>query len=214
MQKLKRYSDWIFLFFILFICVFSPEIYAISQTYFVKTVLDGDTIILENGERVRYNGVNTPEIAHKDRPGEPFGEQAKKRNAELVLHKSVRLEIAPEQEKDRYGRLLADVFLTDGTNAGEMLVSEGLAYTCRYGRQLDTNLLRAQRRAMEQRRGIWASDTYTAGQGPFPANTKSGIFHDSDCSFGRSISPRNKVIFKDKKQAFWDGFCPCKKCNP
>lgn len=214
MQKSKNYLSWIFSLSILLIFVLCPKTYALSQVYSVRTVLDGDTIILENGEKIRYKGINTPEIAHKDQLGEPFGEQAKKRNSELVLDRQVRLDIDPNKARDRYGRLIADVFLLDGKNVSEILILEGFAYTCKYGGDGNDKLLKAQRNAIEARRGLWALSAYTEGKAPYPANAKSGIFHTHDCTFGKNIASRNKVVFRSKKEAFWEGFCPCKKCQP
>ena len=83
--------------------------YSDAQTWYrVKWVNDGDTIVLTNGQRVRYIGINTPEIAHKDQPAEPYGYAAKKYHIKLVYRKQVRLEY-DRNRKDRYGRLLAYV---------------------------------------------------------------------------------------------------------
>ncbi|MGD8706443.1 MAG: thermonuclease family protein, partial [Syntrophobacterales bacterium] len=43
----------------------------------VRWVDDGDTILLAGGERVRYLGINTPEVANQDKPAEPFANEAK-----------------------------------------------------------------------------------------------------------------------------------------
>ena len=85
-----------------------------AQWHYVSWVTDGDSIVLENGQRVRYLGINAPEIAHDQRPGEPFGEEALHYNIYLVKHKQVRIETDIEPY-DRYGRLLGYVFLKDGT---------------------------------------------------------------------------------------------------
>ena len=89
-----------------------------SDTYRVKQVIDGDTIELEDGRLVRYIGIDTPELRHREGKQwtydpEPFGEEAKALNRKLVQGKKVRLEF--DQEKtDRYGRLLAYVFVKQG----------------------------------------------------------------------------------------------------
>lgn len=209
---IKSYLGWIVIFCIL--CLSISKTDALAQVYYVKAVFDGDTILLENGEKCRYKGINTPEIAHKDHIGEPFGEEAKRRNTELVLHKQVRIELDPAQKRDRYDRILADVFLPDGRSVSEMLISEGFAYTCKYGGDSNEKLLKAQQNAISARKGMWALDFYTKGSALYPANSKSGIFHTPDCSFGKAISAHNKTIFRSKKEAFSEGFCPCKKCQP
>jgi len=64
--------------------------------------------------KVRYIGVDTPEIHHPMIGVEPFGKEASEANRKLVDGKTVSLEFDVEQ-RDRYGRLLAYVFLKDGT---------------------------------------------------------------------------------------------------
>jgi micrococcal nuclease len=72
----------------------------LSSEVFVKRVIDGDTIVLNNGEKVRYIGIDTPE---RD---EDYYNKAKEFNKKLVEGKTVRLE-TDVQQRDRYGRLLA-----------------------------------------------------------------------------------------------------------
>ena len=122
----------------------------------VKWVNDGDTIHIEKGVRVRYIGVNTPEIAHGDQPAEPYGDAAKKYNIKLVSRKRVRLEY-DRSKKDRYGRLLAYVFLKDGRFVNEVMIRSGYAYCLFHNENYKyTDLfLKTQRQAMMSKRGIW-----------------------------------------------------------
>ena len=69
----------------------SPEIINNSPGLLVTRVIDGDTIELENGERVRYLGINTPESVDPRKPVECFGKEASLKNKELVLNKKVSL---------------------------------------------------------------------------------------------------------------------------
>ncbi len=179
----------------------------------VRAVIDGDTIIVRGETRVRYAGINAPEIAHDDRPGEPLGEEAKRYNAKLLKGKRVRLEYAKERY-DRYGRVLAYVFLPDGTMVNEAMVAAGLAYVC-YNPPNDryiSRLLAAQRRAIEARRGIFGlrvrQEPYYIG------NTRTFRFHRPNCPFGQKTSPRNRYIFKSRLEAFYYGYCPCRRCRP
>lgn len=93
----------------------------------VLDVIDGDTIIIDDAKRshVRYLGIDTPEAAHQDSPGDPLSAEAKGLNEMLVRGKEVRLEF-DEEKYDVYGRLLAYVFVGDTFVSGEML-REGLA---------------------------------------------------------------------------------------
>src|SRR5262249_14376558 len=92
-------------------------------------VIDGDTVELEDGTKVRYLGVDTPEIAHNSSEVSAcFGEEAKSFNEDLVLGKKIRLE-HDAQRKDRYDRTLAS--LRDGDDmANETLGRRGFGCWC------------------------------------------------------------------------------------
>jgi micrococcal nuclease len=88
----------------------------------VKKVIDGDTIIVAGGEKVRYIGIDTPEL------GEPFYNEAKERNRALVEGKQVIVKVCAWEQRDRYGRVLAWVY-AEGIDVGGRLLKEGLART-------------------------------------------------------------------------------------
>jgi len=184
-----------------------------SQWRQVRWVDDGDTVVLSDGTRVRYIGINAPEIAHKDRPAERFGLEATAFNRKLVYQKKVRLELDRER-RDQYGRLLAYVFLEDGTFVNAELVRAGYAYdlfrkpTTKY----DQLLLRLQREAMAKRVGLWKE--FPDQRGCFVGNRRSRRFHLTTCRFAKAISSKNRVVFKTRYDAFWAGYAPCKRCNP
>lgn len=95
----------------------------------VERVVDGDTLRLKDGRNVRMVGLNTPETGKKGRSSEPFADAAKSRLQKLVDESdaTVSLRIG-EQGKDRYGRVLANVYGRDGANLEAQLLSEGLGY--------------------------------------------------------------------------------------
>lgn len=125
-----------------------------SATNRVAKVIDGDTIVLENGEKVRYIGINAPEITKRD----CFGNEAKKKNESLVLHKEVILE-KDVSERDKYNRLLRYVYLADGTFINKTLVEEGYAYASSYPPDISRQeeLLEAQREAQKNKKGLWGA---------------------------------------------------------
>lgn len=88
----------------------------------VVEVIDGDTVIIDDGKNtlVRYLGIDAPEIALQDSPGDPLSEEAMRFNGKLVEGKRVRLEF-DEQKYDVYGRLLAYVYADGVFVNGEML---------------------------------------------------------------------------------------------
>jgi micrococcal nuclease len=94
----------------------------------VSEVVDGDTIALMDGTRVRIIGLDAPETRHPGMDGpQAFGLEAARRLREMVLDRSVRLE-ADAEDRDHYGRLLRHVWL-GRTLVAERLLRDGLAYT-------------------------------------------------------------------------------------
>lgn len=91
----------------------------------VIRVVDGDTVEIENGQKVRYIGIDTPETVKPRVVVQCFGKEASNRNKELVEGKTVELE-KDISETDKYGRLLRYVWI-DGKMINEQLVSEGYA---------------------------------------------------------------------------------------
>ena len=122
----------------------------------VERAVDGDTVVLVGGERVRYIGVDTPELHHPRKPVQPYAREAMEFNRRLVEGEKVRLELDVEQ-RDKYGRLLAYVFLEDGRFVNAELLKEGYAQlltippNVRYV-DLFTGL---QKQAREAKRGLW-----------------------------------------------------------
>lgn len=89
-----------------------PPPFAFDETrpYAVQRVIDGDTLLIEGGVRVRLLGVNTPETRHPDRPVEPWGEEAAEFARRWVGGAAVHLRFDRER-LDRFDRVLAYVFL-------------------------------------------------------------------------------------------------------
>ncbi|NQT07098.1 MAG: thermonuclease family protein [Candidatus Omnitrophica bacterium] len=160
MKKMKRVHIKTLLLF-LFVAFFTAFLLhhpgQKEELYLVKRVIDGDTILLANGERVRYIGINTPETKHPYKPVERFGEEASQYNKKLVSGKWVKLEF-DAQRKDRYGRLLAYVY-TDGLFINAKLVEDGYAqvYTVPPNVKYQEEFLRLQLKARKERRGLWGA---------------------------------------------------------
>jgi endonuclease YncB( thermonuclease family) len=113
----------------------------------VVGVVDGDTVdvlrIDRHKERVRLQGIDAPE------PGQPYGTQAKQALAGLVVGSPVT--VLPTG-RDRAGRLLADLQLSDGRSVRAELVQQGMAWLLRK----DPPLAALEAAAREARRGLWA----------------------------------------------------------
>jgi micrococcal nuclease len=129
-----------------------------EREYLVERVVDGDTLLLANRERVRLLGVDTPETVAPDRPVEPFGKEASQFTRRLVEGRKVRLGFDKERV-DRYGRILAYVYLEDGTMLNEELIRAGLSEVqlqYPYSSAMKRRFLAAELEAREARRGLWS----------------------------------------------------------
>ncbi len=131
----------------------------------VASVVDGDTIKVRIGERtesVRYIGINTPEMRHSTKGEEAGAREATEVNRKLVEGQTVRLEL-DVQERDRYGRLLAYVYLGDMMVNAEM-VAQGYAQVMTIPPNVKHQelFLKLQREARLLQIGLWR------GTGPPP----------------------------------------------
>jgi len=133
-----------------------------SRWVTVAHVYDGDTFKTRSGEKVRLLGINTPEIAHSSSPGEPLGIKAKQELQSLLQNKLVQLSF-DEERRDDYGRLLAHVYLRNGTWINGRMVEAGLAhvYTFAPNFRHTEKLLELERLARSNRLGIWRSDRFS-----------------------------------------------------
>jgi len=140
----------------------------IDESVAVSQVVDGDTLRLEDGRLVRLIGINTPELARKGKPAEPLAHQARK-VLQSLLEKSmpqsssgseikVGLRYGTEQ-KDRYGRTLAHVYLTNGVSAEARMLSAGMAAQIVVPpNTLNRECYRAaERKARQANLGVWNS---------------------------------------------------------
>jgi endonuclease YncB( thermonuclease family) len=138
---------------------------------YVTRVADGDTISVAIGnqiEKVRYIGINTPEIHHPTKGTEPYGAVAREANARLVEGRWVNL-ILDVQQRDSLGRLLAYVYIGNRFINAE-LVWQGYAEAATYPpnvRYADY-FVGLQRQARESRRGLWADPDAVSYYRPRP----------------------------------------------
>ncbi len=196
---------------ILLCLVLCPIAIQAGEGHLVKKVIDGDTLLLSDGRFVRYIGINTPEIAHKDKRAEPFGVAATAYNAELVGSGRVKLEY-DRQKYDHYGRLLAYVYNEKGVLVNRAILAAGMAY-CLYKKpnlRYTEELLDTQIEAMNAARGIWTKLGRAGGS--VIGNQRSRRFHRLDCRNARKMSAKNKIRFPTQWQAFRKGYSPAKNC--
>ena len=115
----------------------------------VVNVIDGDTIELQDGSRVRYLGIDTPET------GEPYYSEATARNKDLVEGKVVYLQKG-KRGRDEYNRLLRYVYV-DGVFVNAELVAQGFAtaYIFDTDDSYSQTLVRLEQYAKMQKWGLW-----------------------------------------------------------
>lgn len=131
--------------------------------YAVKKVYDGDTILLSNGNKVRFLGVNTPEVEGRHKSAQAGGEEAKQWLINKLTNTKVRLETDVEK-KDKYGRLLAHVFTEAKEHLNLQLVEKGLATVNIYPSSIKytDELIKAGQQAERNKLGVWQYKEYAA----------------------------------------------------
>jgi len=201
----------------------------------VTEVMDGDTIHVGRGRRhtsVRLIGVDAPETVHPEKPIQFYGPQASEFTKRSLQGKWVRLEFEPLDPVDRYGRMLAYVFLEEGTFFNQELVRQGYArvYTRSPFRYLDQFLV-YQEEARQAGLGLWIQErTYERTKRPIPpstapsisvppreppspatagkiiGNVRSKIYHLPGQPYYDQISEKNRVYFDTEEKAIQAGY--------
>ena len=130
--------------------------------YPIIKVIDGDTLsvnINSQIQTVRLIGLDTPETVHPSKPVECFGKEASAKAREILTNQRVKLEKDLTQgDYDKYGRLLAYVFLEDGINFNKFMIEEGYGYeyTYNFPYKYQSEFKFAEQKARELKKGLWA----------------------------------------------------------
>ena len=114
----------------------------------VDRVVDGDTVYIKDGTKIRLHGIDTPE---RD---QPYGKQATRALEGLIKTKIFVL----ERDTDRYGRLVGVLYTPDGLNVNLEMVCGGHAWWYERYARFDSDLEDCQESAQETRLGLWAED--------------------------------------------------------
>jgi len=127
----------------------------------VTRVIDGDTIDVRFGggktARVRIVGIDTPETVDPRKPVQCFGKEASQHMRELVEGKDVVLQSKPDEDKDKYGRLLRYVQL-EGDDVGAGMIRDGYAFSYKYFPHPRLELYnKLEQQARENDRGLWGA---------------------------------------------------------
>jgi len=173
---------------------------SLPKSGLVKWVIDGDTIVLESGEKVRYLGIDTPEMTSN----QVWAKEAWEYNRKLVGGKRVYLEY-DQIKRDRYNRLLAFVWVGKEM-VNKKLVRKGLAYVYYiFPNEKHANqLVRAQDEAMRDKVGLWR----------YPGVVSPGTLRDWD-DYTRAVKGKICRVFSTGKGIYllftcspenWAGF--------
>ena len=138
----------------------TQEIVATEGYVVVRRVLDGDTIELETGEKVRLIGVDTSETRDPRKSVEYFGPEATAFTKSMVEGKRVRLEMdqanAHLGHTDKYLRILAYVILDDGTFLNAEIIKQGFGLAdTQYPFIYEKEFRLLEEEASDQKRGLW-----------------------------------------------------------
>ena len=224
MQKKFKVLGVLLLIFVLATASLVQAAPAVIEAKVIKHV-DGDTVYVQIGkktEKIRFIGVDTPEstIQH-----EPYGTEASNYTKKMLLGKKVYLQ-KDVQERDKYGRLLAYVWLkkpTTGSNSeatkymfNAILVKNGYAQvmTIPPNVKYSSLFVSLQSQARAAHKGLWGLNV------PNPSSktpqtqtvyiTKTGTkYHRDGCKY--LIKSKIPISLKDAKA---QGYEPCKVCNP
>ncbi len=169
--------------------------------FLVKRVIDGDTIEIENGQKIRYIGIDTPETVHPEKPVQCFGLEASLKNKEMVEGKSVRLE-KDVSETDKYGRLLRYVYVGD-TLVNDFLVRQGFANSSTYPPDIkyQDQFRKAEEEARGNNRGLWSSCPAGTKQQSTTPNQSS---IPNGCTIKGNISSSGEKIYHMTGQRYYN----------
>ncbi|MFJ7825158.1 thermonuclease family protein [Psychrobacillus sp. NPDC096623] len=171
----------------------------------VVEVIDGDTIKVKyngNIEKVRYLLIDTPETNHHTLGKQPFGQESKQRNKELLNSGDVTIEFDVGNRIDDYGRMLAYVYV-DGESVQETLLEEGLARVA-YVFPPNTRYLdefeKATEIAEKKKMGVWQTEDYVTNRGfdvsvRANKNTQEAVQSAKKCNIKGNINRQGKKIY-------------------
>lgn len=144
----------------IFLIIFSSLFFtlpAFAEAVIVERVIDGDTLKLSDGRKIRLLAVDTPETVHPFKPVQCYGPEAKEFTKHQIEGKAVLLIHDPGNKKDKYGRELAWVYrAADMYFLNLHLVKHGLARAyLRYPTSKNEEFFLAEKYAKDHSFGLW-----------------------------------------------------------
>jgi micrococcal nuclease len=138
-----------------------------QQPVRVKRVIDGDTLVIANGDRVRLLGIDTPELGRGGHPAEPWAEAARDFLKTAVEGRDISLGFDREPT-DKYGRRLAYVY-RNGTLINEEIIRAGFSRAVTrfpYHESMKVRFRNAEREARTHKRGLWSASASSSPSVP------------------------------------------------
>ncbi|MBU7045935.1 MAG: thermonuclease family protein [Theionarchaea archaeon] len=123
-----------------------------EDTLFCKSIIDGDTFRLENGEKVRLIGIDAPELS------QPGGDESRQYLAHLILNKGVTLKKGHE-DRDKYNRLLRFVYIDD-VCVNEEMIRQGYAEARYLPDPIREHYIQLEIEAEIARAGLWSRNIF------------------------------------------------------
>ena len=170
----------------------------------VTRVIDGDTIEIEGGQKVRYIGIDTPELSSNDNC---FALEAAKKNKELVEGKEVRLE-KDVSEVDKYDRLLRYVSV-DNIFVNDYLVQQGYAYSSTFPPDVkyQDQFSKSQKEAVSEKKGLWGQVCTPSLKQTTPTgnniNQRENL-NNEECIIKGNINSSGEKIYHLPGQRYYD----------
>ena len=181
-------------------------------------IVNGNTLALSDGENVRLIGVAIPKTKHLSKSAEYIRKETSAFTKRIAEGKEVRLEY-DKQERDGHGKLLAYVYLLDGTLLNAEIIKQG------YG-QVDSQVpfkylkefRNYKKEAREAKTGLWAAKSTKKEpkyiREYYMGAKNSTIYHKPNCSLIRKVNPLDRKMFNSVEDAVKAGYVPCKICKP
>lgn len=175
----------------------------------VERVIDGDTIEIAGGQKVRYIGIDTPETVHPEKPVQCFGQEASQKNKELVEGKLVRLE-KDVSETDKYGRLLRYVYIQGDVLAqtifvNDYLIRQGYAHSSTYPPDIkyQEQFQQAEANARDNNRGLWSNCLLGQDQQSNAIVQSPPTVGPNECNIKGNISSSGEKIYHLPGQRYY-----------
>jgi len=180
-----------------------------GDRFAVAKIIDGDTVELLGGDRLRLLAIDTPE------EGDPYHDEAAALLGRLTLGHTGTIEFAGRR-RDRYGRLLGYLFI-DSVFINRAMIDSGMGYVYLFsGNELASlrvaELLAAQRQAINVRRGIWSIEREP--EVAYYARIGSFRLHRPGCRSINLSSPERYVQYETREEGLSTGLSPCRNCKP